>query len=109
MSRCAKVKMHREWAFGEVRRYLVCLLCLARWRDASVFVLKPGEPGREAVDRGLELGCGVHELPQPGGQPAEADLFVATPFREFLDAPVGEVHGLAPVLNAVQGRLDHSG
>src|SRR5215469_17782741 len=105
MSRCRKVKMYRECCCtrAQVSRY--AYYAPGRYARASVFVVQAGEPGREPVDRGLELGCGVHELPQPFGEPAQADLLVAAALREFLDAPVGEVHDLA----RGQRRLDHLG
>jgi len=57
-----------------------------------VFVV-PGQPGGQPVDGGLELGVGVDEGLQPVAEPLDADLLVAAPADEFLDAAVGEVHG----------------
>src|SRR5215471_9458806 len=109
MSRCPKVKMHRECRGTEcgfpgasaVPAVMTAPGSGARvtplprtLRLASVFVVQSGEPGREPVDGALELGGRIHELPQPVGEPAEADLLVAAPLRELLDAPVGEVHDL---------------
>src|SRR6516225_10374373 len=99
MSRLAKVKMHRDWAcrgpHAPRRAYYA-----APGGRASVFVVEPGEPGREPVHRRLELRRGIHELPQPLGKPAKADLLAAPPLGEFLDAPVGEVHALAQAQRA---------
>src|SRR5215831_5648773 len=98
MSRLVEVKMHREWAGASATPGLLCLAWAGR---ASVFVVEPGEPRREPVHRRLELGRGIDELPQPLGQPAEADLLAAPPLRKLLDAAVGEVHGLSPVQRAL--------
>src|SRR5580693_6734146 len=58
----------------------------------KIFVVEPGEPGREPVYRGLEVGVEVDEIAQALGQPGHGDPFLAAPLLEFLDAPVGEVH-----------------
>jgi uncharacterized membrane protein YczE len=59
-----------------------------------VFVVA-GKPGGKPIDGGLELGVGVDEGLQPVAEPLDADLLVAAPADEFLDAAVGEVHGCA--------------
>jgi len=87
------------------RALLVCLLCPAWDGRGSVFVVEPGEPGREPVDGDLELWRGIDELPQPLGEPAHADLLAAPPLGKLLDAPVGEVHALAAAQHAIDDRL----
>src|SRR4051812_41585421 len=57
-------------------------------------VLQPGEPGRQPLDRRLEVRVEVDEVPQPLGQPLETDLLLAPTLGELFDAPVGEVHVL---------------
>jgi uncharacterized membrane protein YczE len=57
-----------------------------------VFVVA-GEPGGKPVDRRLELGVRVDEGLQPVAEPLDADLLVAAPADELLDAAIGEVHG----------------
>ena len=49
--------------------------------------------GAEPADARSFRGGAAHECAPPPGQPAEAALIVPPPFREFLDALVGEVHG----------------
>ena len=51
-----------------------------------------GEEGRQPVDGAGVLGGGVEERTHPVGQPGQADLLVAAPLLELLDAAVGEVH-----------------
>src|SRR5216683_889676 len=85
-------------------------------------LVQPGEPAGEPVDRSLESGVEVYEVPQPLGQPVQGDLFAAAPVREFLYAAIGEVHqlpmpsaaprdGLAgsPVASADSARPDDGG
>src|SRR5579875_1088198 len=77
------------------------MICLRRRRAVplgrcsrpvgSVLVVRSRQPGREAVDHRLMLGIQVHELGQLPGEPAERDVLVAPPLRQFLDAAVGEV------------------
>ena len=55
-------------------------------------VIQPGEPAGQAVDGRLEFGAEVHEVAQPLGEPGQADLLLAAPVGQFLDAAVGEVH-----------------
>src|SRR6516225_1839580 len=62
-------------------------------RDVGVGVrVQPRQPGREPVDRGLELRVQVDEIPQPLGEPGHRDLLVAAAVVELLDPLVGEVH-----------------
>src|SRR3954465_1940214 len=94
MSRLRKVKMYRVWL-----------------ATASVVVLvgQPGQPRGETLDRRLELGVQVDELPEPIGHPGKGDLFLAPPGGEVLDTPVSEVHAStclaagAPVRRGVRG------
>src|SRR5207302_8428571 len=60
----------------------------------AVLVLRvePGQPGRQPLDRDLELGIEVDELAQPLGEPGQRDLLLAAPVLELFDAAVGEVH-----------------
>ena len=51
------------------------------------------QPGRQTVDRHLELGVEVDEGSQLLGEPVQAHLLRAAPAGELLDAAVGEVHG----------------
>ena len=44
-----------------------------------VGVVEPGQPGGEALDRGLELRVHVGELLQPLGDPGQGDLLVTPP------------------------------
>ena len=47
-------------------------------RVASVvLVVEAGQPGREPLDRDLEVGVQVDELDEPLGEPGEGDLLVA--------------------------------
>src|SRR3954447_19749429 len=55
-------------------------------------VVEPGQPGGEPFDGHLELRVEVDELLHAVGEPGHRDLLVATPLKELLDAPVGEVH-----------------
>jgi uncharacterized membrane protein YczE len=57
-----------------------------------LLVVGPGEPRREPVDRGLEIGVGVDEALQPIGQPRDAHGLLATALDELFDPSVGEVH-----------------
>src|SRR5262249_50968602 len=59
-------------------------------------VVRPREPAGQPVDRRLRVGVHVDELAQPLRQPAQRDLVVAAPLREFLKAAVGEVHRTSP-------------
>src|SRR6266566_8283596 len=65
----------------------------ARRAFASLLIVQPGEPGGQALHRILERGIEIDELAQAFGQPPGADLLVAAPLGEFLDATIGEVHG----------------
>src|SRR5712691_5530443 len=60
--------------------------------DLVLFVVEPGEPAGQPVHGDFEAGVEVHEGTQPLREPGHADLFVAAPVFEFLDAAVGEVH-----------------
>jgi hypothetical protein len=57
-----------------------------------VIVVEAGQPRREPLDRHLEVRVQVDKEPQLLGQPPQGDLLLAAPLREFLDAPIGEVH-----------------
>jgi len=52
-----------------------------------------GQERGQPLDGVLELRVLVDERAHPGGQPLDAELFVATSVFEFLDAAVGEIHG----------------
>src|SRR5580693_4002961 len=58
----------------------------------SVVLVEPGQPAGQPVDGRVELRVEVHEVPEPLGQPGQADLLLAPPFVELFDALVGEVH-----------------
>jgi len=59
-----------------------------------VLVLKPGQPGRQALDRDFEVWVEVDESTQPVGYPAQGDILAATALFKFFDPPICEVHGL---------------
>ena len=61
-------------------------------RPISVGVVVAGQPGGEALDRGLELGVEVDEGLQAVAEPAHADLLVAAAGHQLLDPAIGEVH-----------------
>src|SRR6476646_6959908 len=63
---------------------------VTRW--PSVLIVEAGQPGGQPLDSGLELGVFVDELLQAPREPLDAQLLVAAPLDEFLDAAVGEVH-----------------
>jgi hypothetical protein len=49
-------------------------------------VVQSRQPGRQALDGDLEVGVEVDELAQPLGEPGEADLLLAPPLGELLEA-----------------------
>lgn len=71
------------------------------WLSRSVVVVGAGQPGRQPVDRDLEIRVQVHEDPEAFGQPLEADLLLAAALDEFLDSAIGEVH-VRPLPGATQ-------
>jgi hypothetical protein len=66
-----------------------------RARGLLVVLAHGSQPGRQPVHRGLELGIQINELPEPTGQPSQADLIVSVLVFKFLYAAIGEVHLLA--------------
>src|SRR5579875_123271 len=91
--RAAGVRHGRAGSSGLERRADAAaapMICLRRRRAVPL-----GRCSRP-VDHRLMLGIQVHELGQLPGEPAERDVLVAPPLRQFLDAAVGEVHGHPP-------------
>jgi hypothetical protein len=56
-------------------------------------VIESGEPGRQALHRSLEFRMEINERAQLISEPGESDLIVTPPRLQFLDSPIGEVHG----------------
>src|SRR5690606_34179474 len=71
-----------------------------------LLVVQPGEPGRQPVDRGLELGVEVDELAEPVGEPDHADLLLTAPLDELFDPSVREVHACLSVLETAVSVLE---
>jgi hypothetical protein len=57
-----------------------------------LFVVEPGQPRGQPLDRGLELGVEVHKRAQLVGQPLEGDFLFPATGRQLLDAAIREVH-----------------
>src|ERR1700735_763410 len=92
ISRLAEVKIHTEPA---------ALL---------VFVPHGSQPGRQTVHRGLELRVHIHELPEPTGQPVQADLILSVLIFKFLYTAISEVHLLNPAHQLrLRGAPAHAG
>src|SRR3954454_4710547 len=57
-----------------------------------VGVVESSEPGGQALDRDLELGIEVDELPKSLGDPGQAQVLCAATRLQLFDSAVGEVH-----------------
>ena len=56
-------------------------------------IVEAGEPGGEPLQRDFELGIEVDELAHALREPIQGDFLLAPAALEFLDSPVGEIHG----------------
>ena len=61
-------------------------------KEEMAIVVEAGEPGRQPLDRRLELRVQVDERAQLVRQPGDRHLVLASTCEQLLDPAIGEVH-----------------
>lgn len=72
------------------------------WSDLLVRSIESRQPGRQALDRDLEVRIFVHELAHVFREPGERDGLVTAAVGKFFDTSIGEVHRYAKACSMIR-------